>query len=80
MHDERACRQEGLTIAVLARRLDMPAYRLRRVLADPALERLPILNLTLDLGYGSPGAFNREFRAKTGQAPTEFRRTRLAES
>ena len=105
MRDEQAYRQEGLTIAVLARTLDLPEYRLRRVinqqlgyrnfnsflndfriedacrvLADPAQARLPILNLALDLGYGSPGAFNRAFRAKTGQTPTEFRRSRLAES
>lgn len=105
MRDRQAYRQEGLTIAGLSRQLDLPEYRLRRVinqqlgyrnfnaflndfriddacrvLADPAQERLPILNLALDLGYGSPGAFNRAFRAKTGQTPTEFRRARLAES
>lgn len=48
-----------------------------RVLADPAQERLPILNLALDLGFGSPGPFNRAFRAKTGQTPTEHRHARL---
>jgi len=105
MRDERAYRQEGLTIAVLARTLDLPEYRLRRVinqqlgyrnfnafvndfrideacrmLADPVHERLPILNLALDLGYGSPGAFNRAFRARTGQTPTDYRRSRLGSS
>ncbi len=105
MRDERAYRQEGLTIAVLARMLDLPEYRLRRVinqqlgyrnfnafvndfrideacrmLADPAHERLPILNLALDLGYGSPGAFNRAFRTRTGLTPTEYRRSRLDSS
>lgn len=99
MQDERVYRQEGLTIALLARKLDLPEYRLRRiinqqlgyrnftaflndfrieeacrVLADPAQERLPILNLALDLGYGSSGPFNRAFRARTGQTPTEYRR------
>jgi AraC-like DNA-binding protein len=98
---EKIYRQEGLTIAGLARTLDLPEYRLRkvinqqlgyrnfnaflndfriedacRVLADPAQERLPILNLALDLGYGSPGPFNRAFRAKTGYTPTEYRRIR----
>lgn len=48
-----------------------------RTLADPAYERLPILNLALDLGYGSLGPFNRAFKAKTGLTPTEYRRTRL---
>lgn len=105
MRDERFYRQEGLTIVVLSRRIEIPEYRLRRVinqqlgyrnfnaylndlriddacrvLSDRAQERSPILNLALDLGYGSPGAFNRAFRAKTGQTPTEFRRSRLAES
>jgi AraC-like DNA-binding protein len=99
MQDERVYRQEGLTIALLARKLDIPEYRLRRIinqqlgyrnftaflndfrieeacgiLADPAQERLPILNLALDLGYGSSGPFNRAFRARTGQTPTEYRR------
>jgi len=103
MRDERAYRQEGLTITALARTLDIPEYRLRRIinqqlgyrnfnaflndlrveeacriLSDPAQDRLPILNLALDLGYGSPGAFNRAFRGKTGQTPTEYRRARLS--
>lgn len=45
-----------------------------RLLADPAHERVPIFNLALDLGYGSLGPFNRAFKAKTGQTPTEYRR------
>ncbi len=105
MRSERFYRQESLTIVLLARRLDIPEYRLRRiinqqlgyrnfnaflndfriedacrVLADPAQERLPILNLALDLGYGSPGPFNRAFRARTGQTPTEYRRAKLGSS
>ncbi len=102
VRDERLYRQEGLTIGAVARALDLPEYRVRRIinqqlghrnfnaflneirtaeacriLADPAHERLPIFNLALDLGYGSLGPFNRAFRARTGQAPTEYRRTRL---
>jgi AraC-like DNA-binding protein len=50
-----------------------------RMLEDPAQERLPIFNLALDLGYGSLGPFNRAFRARTGQSPTEYRRARLAQ-
>jgi AraC-like DNA-binding protein len=105
MRTERAYRQENLTIGLLARKLDLPEYRLRRiinqqlgyrnfnaylndlriedacsVLADPAQERLPILNLALDLGYGSPGPFNRAFRARTAQTPTEYRRAKLGPS
>jgi AraC-like DNA-binding protein len=48
-----------------------------RILADPANERLPIFNLAVDLGYGSIGPFNRAFRAKTAQTPTEYRQTHL---
>jgi AraC-like DNA-binding protein len=102
MRDERLYRQERLTIGAVARKLDRPEYRVRRIinqqlghrnfnaflnelrtaeacriLADPAQERLPIFNLALDLGYGSLGPFNRAFRAKTGQTPTEYRRTHL---
>jgi AraC-like DNA-binding protein len=105
MRRDRAYRQEGLTIGLLARRLDIPEYRLRRIinqqlgyrnfnaflndfrvedacqmLADPAQERLPILNLALDLGYGAPGPFNRAFRARMGQTPTDYRRTKLGSS
>jgi AraC-like DNA-binding protein len=102
MREEKAYRHEGLTISTLARQLDIPEYRLRRIinqhlgyrnfntfvndlrieeacriLSDPTHERLPILNLALDLGYGSSGPFNRAFRAKTGQTPTEYRRAHL---
>jgi AraC-like DNA-binding protein len=103
MSEDHWYRQEGLTITLLARKLDLPEYRLRRIinqqlgyrnftaflndfrieeacriLADPAQERLPILNLALELGYGSPGPFNRAFRGKTGQTPTEYRRSSLS--
>jgi AraC-like DNA-binding protein len=102
MRRERVYRQEGLTIGRLAQTLEVPEYRLRRiinqqlgyrnfnaflndlrveeacqVLADPAQETLPILNLALDLGYGSSGPFNRAFRTKTGLTPTEYRRNHL---
>lgn len=102
MRRERAYRQEGLTIGRVAQTLEVPEYRLRRIinqqlgyrnfnaflndlrieeacqlLADPAQERLPILNLALDLGYGSSGPFNRAFRAKTGLTPTEYRRDHM---
>ena len=103
MENEQVYRREGLTIRSLAAQLDIPEYRLRRVinqqlgyrnfntfvnhfrieeacriLADPAHERMPILNLALDLGFGSLGPFNRAFRARIGQTPTEYRRARLA--
>ncbi len=43
-------------------------------LADPACDHLPILSIALDLGYDSIGPFNRAFKAKTEQTPSEYRR------
>ncbi|NQV20038.1 MAG: helix-turn-helix transcriptional regulator [Rhodospirillales bacterium] len=48
----------------------------RRRLDDPALDRLPVLTIAMDLGYGSLGPFNRAFRAETGMTPTEYRKQR----
>jgi len=51
-------------------------FRLREVsqrLADPALERRPVLTLALEAGFGSIGPFNRLFRDRYGVTPTEFR-------
>lgn len=44
-------------------------------LADPAYDSTPILSIALGLGYDSIGPFNRAFKAKTDQTPSEFRRT-----
>lgn len=51
-------------------------HRLREVetrLRDPGLVRRPILTLALEAGFGSIGPFNRAFRERHGQTPTEFR-------
>lgn len=51
-------------------------YRLEEVrarLADPALERRPVLTLALEAGFGSIGPFNRAFRDRYGVTPTAFR-------
>lgn len=51
-------------------------YRLREVaqrLADPGLDRRPVLTLALEAGFGSIGPFNRQFREAYGLTPTEFR-------
>lgn len=56
-------------------------YRLREVearLADPACDRLPILTLALEAGFGSIGPFNRAFRDRHGMTPTAFRGRRGA--
>ena len=45
----------------------------KRILADPQTARIPIYNLSVDLGYGSAVSFNRAFRESTGMTPTLFR-------
>jgi AraC-like DNA-binding protein len=49
----------------------------KEILADPDQARLQILQVALDLGYGSIASFNRAFREATGEAPTAFRRKAL---
>jgi AraC-like DNA-binding protein len=49
----------------------------KEILADPERARLQILQVALDLGYGSIASFNRAFREATGEAPTSFRRKAL---
>ena len=105
MSEQRAYRTENLTVASLAARLGVPAYRLRRLinqglghrnfnafindfrladaraaLADPRRKSQPVLSIALDAGFQSIGPFNRAFKAATGLTPTEFRRSRLADS
>ena len=102
MDRERAYRDDGLTIASLAKRLGIPQYRLRELikqlghghfsqfvngyrlaearaaLEDPAQAGVPILTVALDAGFGSIGPFNRAFKLKTGETPTEYRKRTLA--
>lgn len=49
-------------------------------LSDPAEARKQVLQIALDLGYGSIAPFNRAFKDATGQTPTEFRKARLGAS
>ena len=46
-------------------------------LADPAHAKDQIIQIALDLGYGSVAPFNRAFKAETGATPTEYRRLAL---
>ena len=48
------------------------------LLADPERQRTQVLVIAMDLGYGSLGPFNRAFKERTGQTPTEFRKQALA--
>jgi AraC-like DNA-binding protein len=59
------------------------AHRLREVarrLRDPAEQRLPVLTIALEAGYGSIGPFNRAFKARFGTTPSAYRRGDGAES
>ncbi len=49
----------------------------KSALADPSLASRQVLQIALDLGYGSIAPFNRAFRAAAGMTPTEFRREAL---
>ena len=51
----------------------------KAVLADPDNAKRQVLQIALDLGYGSIAPFNRAFKEATGQTPTEFRKTALGE-
>lgn len=52
----------------------------REALADPAQARRQILQIALDVGYGSIAPFNRAFKEATGRTPTEFRKAALGEA
>ncbi len=57
-----------------ARRIDDA----KLLLGDPANARKQVLQIALDLGYGSIAPFNRAFKDATGKTPTEFRKDMLA--
>ncbi len=53
-------------------------YRIQEaceILLDPERARLPIVRIADELGYRSLGSFNKAFRERTGQTPSEYRRT-----
>jgi AraC-like DNA-binding protein len=49
----------------------------KAALADAGQARRQILQIALDLGYGSIAPFNRAFKEATGQTPTEYRKRAL---
>ena len=46
----------------------------KAALTDPANARKQVLQIALDLGYGSIAPFNRAFKSATGVTPTQYRR------
>ncbi len=98
MEQEHAYRTEGLTIALLAKKLDTQEHVLRKAinqhlgfrnfneflnshrireaaqrLRSDKDQRVPILTIALEVGYGSIGPFNRAFKASMRMTPTEYR-------
>ena len=56
------------------------AHRLKeaqRLLSDPEQARRQILQIALDVGYGSIAPFNRAFKEATGATPSDFRKKAL---
>ena len=49
----------------------------RRLIEEP---RLPVLTIALDVGFRSISSFNTAFRAHYDKTPTEYRKSRLANS
>jgi len=47
----------------------------KRMLADPAYDKIKILAIALDCGFASKSAFNRVFREMTGLTPSAFRQS-----
>ena len=46
----------------------------KRRLKKPEFENQQILQIALDVGYGSIGPFNRAFKEETGLTPSKFRK------
>lgn len=44
-------------------------------LADPDRRDITVLEIAYECGFASLGPFNRAFRGRTGQSPTEYRKT-----
>lgn len=52
-------------------------YRIQdacEMLTDPGETDTPVIRIAMNVGYPSPGPFNRAFRAIVGTTPTEYRR------
>lgn len=52
----------------------------KRLLANAENRHVQVLVIAMDLGYGSLGPFNRAFKARTGQTPTEYRKQALSDA
>lgn len=79
-HRLRAVINQGLGYRNFAAFLNR--YRVdaaKAALSDPGQARRQVLQIALDLGYGSIAPFNRAFRDATGETPTGYRKAALAD-
>ncbi len=51
----------------------------KRLLSEPEQARRQVLQIALDVGFGSIAPFNRAFKEATGETPTEYRKRTLGE-
>lgn len=51
----------------------------KALLSDPAQARKQVLQVALEVGFGSIAPFNRAFKEATGETPTAFRRRALGQ-
>lgn len=70
----RALMGEALGDYVRRRRLESAAVRLR------SQERVPVLSIALNVGFGSAEAFTRAFRARFKCSPTEWRKSKRGQT
>lgn len=68
---------EGLGVSFNEAVNQLRVQEVQQRLADPD-ERRDLLTLALDAGFSSKTSFNRVFKARTAQTPSEFRQSALA--
>lgn len=71
---QEVCRAAGFSPAAELRRIRLEAAR--KLLADPALDHLPVKTLMFEAGFSEPATFSKAFRAAFGMSPAEARRRR----
>ena len=54
--------------------LELRLQKAREMLADPRNDRLKVSNIALSCGFNEVSYFNRCFRRRFGEAPTQSRR------
>lgn len=86
----QTCKVAGMSQRTLHRKfvdamgLTWDDFRLRarifRAIELLEMEKLPITEIAVDVGYGTPPAFTKAFRNLLGESPSAYRRRRFHES